>query len=68
MWFVHSECSAAVIIVCVRVCCLHSLPEHELQEESRNLEEEQETAGNVKDTATRFQPCRFMQIAVAHLN
>ncbi len=25
--------------------CLHSLPEHELQEESRDLEEEQEAAG-----------------------
>lgn len=49
------------------MCALHSLPEHELQEESRNLEEEQETAGNLKDTAARFQPFRFMQIVGAHL-
>lgn len=35
---------------------LHSLPEYELQEESRNLEEEQETAGNLDYTSTLLQP------------
>lgn len=63
----------SVIILCVKPqlhgglnWCVSSssLPEHELQEESRNLEEEQETAG--KDTATPFQPICFMQIVLAH--
>lgn len=38
--------------------CLHSLPEHELQEESRDLEEEQKAAGRSELTPFCFHGTR----------
>lgn len=38
----HSD---GVVAFNTELSCLHSIPEHELKEESRDLEEEQEAAG-----------------------